>query len=460
MKKLISAVLSGVMLASVFLCGCNTMPGEPEATETETTAEATAVETEPEPPHIDVDRYNRIKGFYSFKLPEGGNSIQLYDDSIGGGCTYSIYEDQIYFSYTSYRNESSLTLRIDPLSDVANVEFELIYGDTRYYGMNSGDSIPLDGFETFIDAVIEKDESAVRIYDDTAWEANKDNIRKDLPIVYARLIKFSNAAFEQLGFGFEELGIPFGDKYRSVDPSQFTSQEIDIKNECRFVNGVCEDCGKHWADYYYEAVGKLGYIDTNSKWCSVYGQRSASMFDPSDYVQYSSYGPGSCDIYYQHTIMKDPNSTMAGQHTENCTLHISQNKKKISSYFVFNYEQGMHSVGDGIVGSKFIYQLTVEAKDGDYSKIFESKETLKKNAELCLFVMGDEGSGYDVWFNKKDEDIKKLFDEIPFTTFYTKDEFIDMVWNDYQRMFESMDKGMIWMKTSLADAGIKWKNED
>ena len=74
--------------------------------------------------------------------------------------------------------------------------------------------------------------------------------------------------------------------------------------------------------------------------------------------------------------------------------------------------------------------------------------------------MGDEGSGYDVWFNKKDEDIKKLFDEIPFTTFYTKDEFIDMVWNDYQRMFESMDKGMIWMKTSLADAGIKWKNED
>ena len=56
MKKLISAVLSGVMLASVFLCGCNTIPGEQEATETETTAEATAVETEPEPPHIDVER--------------------------------------------------------------------------------------------------------------------------------------------------------------------------------------------------------------------------------------------------------------------------------------------------------------------------------------------------------------------------------------------------------------------
>jgi len=458
MKKLISAVLSGVMLASVFLCGCNNMPGEPEATETETTSETTAAE--PEPPHIDLGKYERLKGFYRFKLPEDGNSIQAYDDTIRGGCSYFIDDDQIYFGYSSYRNETSLTLRIDPLSDAANVEFDLIYGDTRYYGMNSGDSIPLDGFEAFIDAAIEKDESAVRVYDDTAWEANKDNIRKDLPIVYARLIKFSNEVFDQLGFGFEELGIPFGDKYRSVDPSQLTSQEIEIKNDCKFVNGVCEDCGKHWVDYFRETVGTLGYADSDSKWCSVYGQRSSSMFDTGDYVQYSSYGPGSCEIYFQHTIMKDPDSTAAGQHNENSSLFISQNKKKISSSFVFQYEEGNYSIGQGISGYKFMYYLMVEAKDGDYSKIFESKETLKKNAQLCLFITGDDGVGRDVWASKKDEDIKKLFDEIPFTTFYTKDEFIDMVWNDYQRMFESMDKGMIWMNTSLADAGIKWKNED
>ena len=190
-------------------------------------------------------------------------------------------------------------------------------------------------FETFIDAVIEKDESAVRIYDDTAWEANKDNIRKDLPIVYARLIKFSNAAFEQLGFGIEELGIPFGDKYRSVDPYQLTSQEIEVKNDCKFVNGVCEDCGKLWTDYFYDAIGKLGYSDENSSWRSLYGQDSSYMFDPSDYVQYSSYGRGDVEIYFQHSIMKDPERNMAGQHGETCRLIIEQNKKKISSSLAF-----------------------------------------------------------------------------------------------------------------------------
>lgn len=458
MKKLISTVLSGAMLASVFLCGCNILPAGSETSETETT-ETTVMETQPEPPHIDMEKYNRIKGFYSFKLPENGNSIEIYDDSIRGQCSYFISDDNIYFGYNSFRGETELTLHIVPNADVVYVDFQLVYGDTRYYGTNTGDSIPIDGLEAFIDAAIEKDESAVNVYDDTAWEANKENIRKDLPIVYARLIKLSEEAFEQLGFGFEGLGIPFGDKYKSVDPTQLTSQEVEVKNECKFVNGVCEDCGKLWIDHYYEALGLLGYSDDASGWRSLYGQDSASMFDPGDYVQYSSYGKGSSEIYYQHTIMKDPNSTAAGQHNENCSLVISQNKKKISSYFVFQYEEGNFSMGDGISGYKFMYYMSVEAKDGDYSKVFESKETLKKNAQLCLFVMGDDGTGTDVWSRKKDEELKKMFDEVPFTTFYTKDEFIDMIWNDYQRMFESMDKGMIWMNTSLADAGIKWKKE-
>ena len=459
MKKLISAVLSGVMTASVFLCGCSVTPAEPGNSETESTAETSAEETEPEPLHLDVGRFNRMKGFYSFKLPENNQSIRIYDDSIRGECTYFVDDAGIYFGYDSFRGESRFTLHIQPDSDVVMVDFDLVYGDTRYYGTNQGDTIPLDGLESFIDAAIEKDESIVRIHDDSAWEANKENIRKDLPIVYARLIKLSNVAFDQLGFGFEELGIPFGDKYRSVDPAQLTSQEIEVKNECEFVNGICKDCGKHWTDYYYETLGKLGYNDSSSDWRSIYGQDSSFMFDPSDYVQYSAYGKGNCEIYYQNSIMKDPESTMAGQHNKTCSLHIEQNKKKLKSTLTFCYEEGMYSVGQGIVDFKFKYWMNVEAKDGDYSKIFESKETLKKNAQLYLFVSGDDGTGTDVWTTKKDEDLKKMFDELPFTQYYTKDEFIDMVWNDYERMLASMDKGMIWMDTSLADAGIKWKKE-
>ena len=151
---------------------------------------------------------------------------------------------------------------------------------------------------------------------------------------------------------------------------------------------------------------------------------------------------------------------MAGQHGETCRLIIEQNKKKISSSLTFQYEEGMHPISQGIVDFKFRYYMRVEAKDGDYSKIFESKESLMKNSELYLFVKGDNGAGRDVWSTMKDEEIKKMFDEIEFTTYFTKEEFVDMIWNDYQRFFGGMDKGMIWMNTSLADAGIKWKKED
>ena len=54
MKKIISAVLCGAMLASVFLSGCNTKPTETETSETETTTEAT---TEP-----GVEEFNGPQG--------------------------------------------------------------------------------------------------------------------------------------------------------------------------------------------------------------------------------------------------------------------------------------------------------------------------------------------------------------------------------------------------------------
>ena len=120
----------------------------------------------------------------------------------------------------------------------------------------------------------------------------------------------------------------------------------------------------------------------------------------------------------------------------------------------------MYSVGQGIVDFKFSYYMRVEAKDGDYSKIFESKESLKKNAELYLFVTDDDGVGHDVWSSKKDDEIKKMFDELDFTVYFTKDEFIDMIWEHYSVFFASMDNAIVWLDTSLADAGIKWKKED
>ena len=116
MKKIISAVLCGAMLASVFLSGCNTKPTETETSETETTTEATTepTETEPELPHIDPDLSKRLVGYYALKLPEDGNMVMVYDDSIRGEFSYSATEERLYFSYSSFRDLSELTLYVEP----------------------------------------------------------------------------------------------------------------------------------------------------------------------------------------------------------------------------------------------------------------------------------------------------------------------------------------------------------
>ncbi|MBQ2139204.1 MAG: hypothetical protein II432_07320, partial [Erysipelotrichaceae bacterium] len=76
--------------------------------------------------------------------------------------------------------------------------------------------------------------------------------------------------------------------------------------------------------------------------------------------------------------------------------------------------------------------------------------------EMYLFVEDEDHVGHDVWGTKSDEEIKKIF-ESDGCDYYTKEEMIDFFWNDHQRIFECMDKAMVWMDTNLADSGVNWK---
>ena len=56
-----------------------------------------------------------------------------------------------------------------------------------------------------------------------------------------------------------------------------------------------------------------------------------------------------------------------------------------------------------------------------------------------------------------DAEIKQMFDDADGSRYFSKDELIDLFWNDYARMFASIDYGLTQMNTSLADTGINWK---
>ena len=457
MKRFISVVLSGVMLASVFLCSCNLKPKETdEETESEVSEVSEAQDDEKPDKNssgskLDQAKYDEVLELYKKKVPDSKFAVQVFADGIRGEGSYHVSENQLSFYYDADEGRARFNLTYLHDSNRLLFDIDMSYGDTRYY-LNSGDNLAFDAIETYISDAAELKTGKYCLYDDSAAGAYSEQIKNDLPLYYARMIALAEKAFPELGFGLEDIGFKLGDKYRTVDPTQASSTEPVIKNEHKFENGVCKDCGMPWTEYFYDTLEKMDPHSKPGEWHSIYGQDNDLMLEPSDYVQLSSSDKNSAEIYYQHIDDK--------WHTETCRIYITERNGKLLIGIRFNYTEGMHSTGRGTVADKFTYWFRVEAEPGEFAKIFESKESFVKNFEMYLFVEDEDGTGHDVWSSKSDEEIKKLFDEVEDCVYYTKDEMIDLFWNEHERIFNCMDKAMFWMGTSLSDAGINWKKEN
>ena len=444
MKKYLSVVLSGAVLASVFLSGCAGAPNVSETEETEIQTETTTPLSES---HIDQDKCKQIESLYKEKRPYGTYGVYVIDDSINGAANYYVSEDTIKFSYGSLNGTYKLMLDIKPSNSTAVVTFGLCYGETVYSGCNSND-LNVGMIQTFIDDIIANNKDNMVIFEDSALAENADKIKEDMPVVYSRLITLAAKAFPELGIGIEDLGVDFGGKYRNVDPAKFISEEVEIKNEHKFVNGVCEDCGMTWMDYYHETIKKIGYKYDGGGY-SANGQPSDPDNAPFEYVLMSSSNNGDAVISYERSNNLNLGKDEPVWQHETCAIVKHQDNK--SSFIEFSF--------DGLtVEPRYTYYMRVESKDGDYSKIFESKESLMKNAELTLTVMDGDGTLREVWQDNDDATVRKMFEEEGINCkYYSKEEFVEMIWNDHLKIFDSMDKGMKWMDTTLSDAGIKWK---
>ena len=279
MKKITATLLCGVMLTSFVLCGCQQPVEKDDSKENEIQTEAdyekpaSDITTETSAPayvEINSENFKKIKDLYDSKEPEGRSVVPFYLDGIRGGGCYSVHDENVYFDYTTMKGDSEISLNIHSDTQLVSVTFQLGYGETRYYGNTS---VGLASVESLIDTLIDNPR-AVDLYDDSALSANEENIKKDLPIMYSRLIACAEKAFPELGIGLEDLGIDLGDKYRSLDPTQTISMEVLVKNEHKFVNGICSDCGMCWTEYYYDAIGKLDNDEANNGWGLEYGQDS------------------------------------------------------------------------------------------------------------------------------------------------------------------------------------------
>ena len=215
-----------------------------------------------------------------------------------------------------------------------------------------------------------------------------------------------------------------------------------------FENGKCKDCGMHWTEYYYQTLEKLDKDSKPGEWHSIYGPQSDAMFDEGDYVQFWAYDDITSVAYFQHMNEK--------LDCESCKIGVSNLKEKTDTVIEFQFEQGYHSWGDGTMNYKFLYRLKIRVAPGEFDKVFESKEAFASSCDLILGVLVERDSYNEMWTSMSEEQIKAMFEQEG-CTYYSKEQIIDMFWNDYSRMLASIDNGMSVMDTSLADAGINWK---
>ena len=250
---------------------------------------------------------------------------------------------------------------------------------------------------------------------------------------------------------FKDLGIDFGDKYRAVDPKQTTSKEVEITNEHNFVNGFCVDCGLSWGEYFYDVVGKLMHVDLGNGQHYTRGQYSSTMLTPGDKVSCAADKPHFGSINYESRVYDKDKGTSKD---EFCYIDYSFDDSELRTQLYYSISQRL--LLDN--AASYDYTLTVRAKPGEYNKIFKSKDALKKYVDVSLSIRGSDINDYieNAWEKMKEDEIKKKFDSDGLT-YYTKDEIIDMFWDHHINYFESMDNGMVWMKTSLADIGFNWK---
>lgn len=440
MKKAVALLLGCVMLISLVLCACNKVAdfgGNYTSGHSETEEMFTA------PSKLNPDNLEKAREYCSSVDPKAEVGVPVYVDGIRGAGATIVEDLRILFSYKSDAADN-FSINIDRNNGDVTISIFMTYGKTFYTAkINSS----LDEIENTFDKICE-DPKGIGPNDDSALGSYSEDIKKDLPISFARMAALSDSAFHEIGIGLKDLGVNLGDKYRNIDPKQLTSKEVEVKNEHKFENGFCTECGIAWTKYYFEVVEKFSKHTLEYGTPSTTGQESASMISPADEVIYTGHSDAYAGMHYRH-LEGDKDI----EKSDLCSIYYATNNCNIID-IQYQYKQTNFAKS----GRAFCYYLTVQSEPGKVDKIFESKEAFTDSVKFMLTVFNN-SNGVDMsnaFSEMEEEDIRVML-ENEGLTFFTKDEIVDRFWNFRESFYTSLDNGMVWMKTSLKDFGFNWK---
>ena len=445
MKKIVALLLSGVMLSSLVLCGCT--PKETDEKDPAGSVESTTEAVSEAPEFwLNGENLRKAQEYCASVDPKGDAGVPVFIDGIRGNGSTIVNDDLVFFNYSSLDGDS---LGINVKRDTGEVTFsiDMMYRDDGYAAEAS---FYLGEFEEFFDKVCADPES-IELSNKSALNFYKEAIKSDFPIIFSRMIAFSDVALSEAGLGLKDLGIDLGDKYRAIDPKQETSKEVVVTDEHTFENGICTDCGITWVKYYCGLVYKFAKPVVNLGTISITGQKSASMISPADEVTYFESSDCNAGMRYQHVEIDND----AGIKKEDfCNIYINH-YDSTEIEIQYHYRQQKFSKG----GKCYTYYVIIQAKPGELDKVFESKESLKNYLRKVLISINPEGERIEETYGVNELAEKEVRPrmEADGLTYFTKDEIIDRFWTYRSNFFTSLENGMIWMKTSLKDFGFNWK---
>lgn len=216
-----------------------------------------------------------------------------------------------------------------------------------------------------------------------------------------------------------------------------------------FEDGKCTDCGIFWTGYVYEA--SEGITEEGQLGRYLYVRDHDSMLSSDDYVQFII-SEKNVMIQYWHEDGDDEWFTF----DVNVSNELSSDER---SSVIFSYRYGiMHYEDEVVPRYKFVYTLEfLSCPPGIYDEIFGSKEEFLLNSEPTLSIYDEENYPFRIkaWEEMTEEEIKALFEEAGYT-YYSREEFLEMVWNDREMFSECIETGLAPMNTTLEDAGVNW----
>jgi len=389
--------------------------------------------------------WKKINELYEAKELEEHENAKVYLDGIRGGASYHPnHNGEVRFDYTSM-NGNEITLYLDPKKDVARFEFLVKEGEDRFYAF--GDDVSFEEMPTYVDGIIAGKQN-YDAYNNSAMENHPELVKSDLKILYARFVLLWNEAFSDIIPVLKNNGIDLGERYGDVDATQPTSTEVVIKNEHVFENGICKDCGMTWTKYMNGTLAKFNGAEVKENavetdWFSSYGQKSEEC---GYYVQYST-----DDVREVELLLMDDSDPV-----RRCSIEVRQKDDSTSITVYFSLEEGLESIDTGLLGAKYHFTVQVTADPERLSEIFSSKEAFREACFLDLLTTDKNNYLIRGWEEMTDEELKKML-KADKCEYYTKDEFVDLFWEQHERMFLAIDKGMVWYDTTLKDVGIQYK---